>query len=55
MGGEALCPVKALCPTVGECQDQEVGVGRLVSRDKGEGIGGVQRGNQERRQYLKCK
>jgi hypothetical protein len=23
MGGEALGPVKALCPNIGECQDQE--------------------------------
>jgi hypothetical protein len=23
MGGEALGPVKVLCPSVGECQDQE--------------------------------
>jgi hypothetical protein len=27
MGGEALGPVKALCPSIGECQGQEVGVG----------------------------
>jgi hypothetical protein len=27
MGGEALGPVKALCPSVGECQGQEAGVG----------------------------
>jgi hypothetical protein len=33
--GEALCPVKALCPSVGECQGQEVGVGGLVSRGRG--------------------
>ena len=39
MGGEALCPMKALCPSVGECQDQEAGVGGLVSRGSGEGIG----------------
>jgi hypothetical protein len=26
-GGEALGPVKALCPSVGECQGQEAGVG----------------------------
>jgi hypothetical protein len=39
MRGEALGPVKVLCPSVGECQDQEVGVGRLVSR-RGNGIGG---------------
>jgi hypothetical protein len=23
MGGEALGPVKALCPSIGECQDHE--------------------------------
>jgi hypothetical protein len=46
--GEALGPVKALCPSVGECQGQEVGVSGLVSRESREGIGGFQRGNQER-------
>ncbi|KRY63669.1 hypothetical protein T11_6642 [Trichinella zimbabwensis] len=25
MGGEALCPMKALCPSVGEFQGQEAG------------------------------
>jgi hypothetical protein len=39
MGGEALGPVKALCPSVAECQGQEAGVGGLVSRGCGEGIG----------------
>ena len=39
MGGEALGPVKVLCPSAGEYQDQEVGVGGLVSRGTGEGIG----------------
>jgi hypothetical protein len=34
MGGEALGPVKALFPSVGECQDQEVGFGGLVSRGR---------------------
>ena len=29
-GGGALGPVKALCPSVGECQGQEAGVGGLV-------------------------
>ena len=48
MGGEALGPVKVLCPSVGECKGQEVGVGGLLSRGKGEGIEGFQRGNQER-------
>ena len=41
MGGEALGPVKALCPSVGECQSQEVEVGGLVSRGRGMGIGGL--------------
>jgi hypothetical protein len=49
MRGEALGPVKVLCPHIRECQGQEVGVGGLVSRERGEGIGGFQRGNQERR------
>jgi hypothetical protein len=48
MGGEALGPVKVLCPSIGECQGQEAGVGRLGSRRRGEGIGGFGRGNQER-------
>ena len=47
MGGEALGPVKAQCPSVGECQDREVGMGGLVSRGKGDGIGGFRRRNQE--------
>ena len=36
---EALGPVKVLCPIRGECQGQEAGVGGLVSRERGEGIG----------------
>ena len=32
MGGEALGLVKSLCPSVGECQSQEEGVGGLVSK-----------------------
>ena len=47
MRGEALGPVKALCPSKGECQGQEAEVGGLVSRGREEGIGGFQRGNQE--------
>ena len=31
MGREALGPTKALCPSVGECQGQEAGIGELVS------------------------
>jgi hypothetical protein len=34
MGEEALCPVKILCPSIGECQDQEAGVGGLVNRGR---------------------
>ena len=47
MRGEALGPVKALCFCVGECQDQEAGVGKLVNRGRGKGIGSFQRGKQE--------
>ena len=39
MGGEDLGPVKVLCPSIGECQGQEVGVGELVSRGRWEGMG----------------
>jgi hypothetical protein len=37
MEGEALGPVKTQCPTVGECQDREGGVGGCVVRW---GVGG---------------
>jgi hypothetical protein len=37
MGGEALGPMKVLCPSIGECQDQEPGVCELVRTRKGEG------------------
>ena len=41
MGGEALSPVKGLCPSIGECQDSEVGVsgweGEHPHRSKGWG------------------
>jgi hypothetical protein len=47
MGGESLGPVKALCPSVGECQGREAGVGWCVGkqpsrngRGMGEGVGG---------------
>jgi hypothetical protein len=39
MGGEALCLAKIICPSTGECQGQEVGVGGLGSR-----VGGGYRG-----------
>jgi hypothetical protein len=37
MGGEALSPVKVLCPSIGECQGQEAGVGGLGNKGRGEG------------------
>ena len=48
VGGAVLGPGKALCPSVGEYQGQEVGVGRLVSRGRGKRIDGFQRRNKER-------
>jgi hypothetical protein len=45
MGGEALGPVKAPCPSVGECQVGEAGLGTRVeehphrSRGMGDEIG----------------
>ena len=44
MGGEALGPVKARCPSIGECQDRGSGVGGLVSRGMGGRIVGVSEG-----------
>jgi hypothetical protein len=41
MGGEALVLVKALCPNIRECQDEEAGVCGLVSRGRGYGVGEV--------------
>jgi hypothetical protein len=35
MEGEALGSVKVLCPSIRECQGQEVVVGGLVSRGRG--------------------
>jgi hypothetical protein len=35
MGGEALGLAKIICPSTGECQGQEVGVGRLGIRAGG--------------------
>jgi hypothetical protein len=35
MGGEALGPVKVLCPSIGEFQVQEAGMGGLVSKGRG--------------------
>jgi hypothetical protein len=48
MGGKALGLEKAQCPSVGECQDREAGEGGLVSKGRGDGIGGFHRTNQER-------
>jgi hypothetical protein len=48
MRGEAFSLVKAQCPSVGECQDREAGVGGLVSRGRGNGMGRDWRGNEER-------
>ena len=39
MGGEALGLEKIICPSTGECQGQEVGVGGLGNRAR-ESIGG---------------
>lgn len=38
MRGEALGAVRALCPSIGECQDQEARVGGLESRGRGDGV-----------------
>jgi hypothetical protein len=39
MGGEAVGPMKSQCSNVWECQEREVGVGGLVSKGKGDGMG----------------
>jgi hypothetical protein len=44
MGGEALSFVKIICPSTGECQGPNVGVGGLGSR-----VGGGYRGLLERK------
>ena len=38
MGEEALGPMKILCPSIGECQGQKVGVSGLRNRVRGEGF-----------------
>jgi hypothetical protein len=54
MGGEALGSLKAQRPSVGECEGGEVGMcgcmGEfpLRSRGRGDGIGGLWKGNWER-------
>jgi hypothetical protein len=45
MGGEALGLVKILCPSIGDCKGQEVGMDGLGSREMGDGIRDFQRGN----------
>jgi hypothetical protein len=35
IGGEALGSMKVLCPSIGECQDQEQGKGGLLNRGRG--------------------
>jgi hypothetical protein len=46
--GEAFGLVKALCSRVGEYQDREAGVGKLVSRGREDRMGDSWRGNEER-------
>jgi hypothetical protein len=43
MGGEALGPMKVLCPNIGECQDQEAGVGVGEQRNQKGIFGGKSR------------
>jgi hypothetical protein len=45
MGEEVLDLAKIICPTIGECQGQEAGVGGLGNRGKREGIGDFWREN----------
>ena len=40
MGGESLDLVKAQCPSLGECQHREAGMGGLVSISKRNEMGG---------------
>ena len=59
----ALGPERVQCPSIGEFQGREVGVGvwgggghnTLVSRGRVDGIGGFQRGDLEINFHLKCK
>ena len=41
-GGEAFGPEKASYPSIGKYQDREVGVGGLVNRGRGDGLGDFQ-------------
>jgi hypothetical protein len=42
MRGEAISLVKAQCPSVGEYQDREVGVGGLKSIGRRDGMGDLE-------------
>jgi hypothetical protein len=46
MVGEALGPVKVLCPSIGDFQGQEAGVGRLGNRGRRVGDRGISEGKQ---------
>jgi hypothetical protein len=48
MGGEALGSMKVLCPSIGACQGQEVGVGGLVTRGRGGGDRGFLEGKPDK-------
>ena len=48
MGGEVLVLGKAPYPSVWECLDREARVHGLLSKGRGNGIGGVWKGNVER-------
>ena len=49
-------PGKALCSSVGECQDREVGRGGLGNREREEDLRDLRGGGiQERENHLKCK
>ena len=43
-----LSSVKTRCPSVGECQDREAGVGGLVTKESGDGIRRFWWGNDEK-------
>jgi hypothetical protein len=45
LGGEALGLVKIICPSIEECQGQEVGSGWVGEQEEGVGIEDFQRGN----------
>ena len=57
MGGEALGPVKPLCPSVGECQDARARMwcGWVAEQGEGSGDNGFSEGKPAKGQHLKCK